>query len=364
MNPLDLLRPDTRPKMAQLPVLKSTIGVKTLWQANVGASGQMIFSPVVVGDGVFAAARDGTVVRLEAGNGQQKWRINTGAQLSGGVGASATLVAVGSSEGEVIGIDASNGSIRWRANVSSEVLAAPVVAGDTVVVRSADSRIFALDAVDGRRRWVYQRAVPALTVRSSAGLVIRENVAYVGFAGGRLAAIALGNGGMRWEAAVAQPRGSTELERVADVVGLPWVAEREVCAVAYQGRVACFDAANGQSLWARNMSSTTGLSADARYLFVTDDRGAVHALDRSNGTSFWKQDQLFLRNLTVPFPLGRQIVAADVEGQVHFMDRENGALIARVATDSSGVAAPIVALADGILVQTRNGGLYAMSLQQ
>ena len=364
MNPLDLLRPDTRPKMAQLPVLKSTIGVKTLWQANVGASGSTIFSPAVVGAGIFAAARDGTVVRLEAGNGQQKWRINTGAQLSGGVGASATLVAVGSSEGEVIGIDAANGSIRWRANVSSEVLAAPVVAGDTVVVRSADSRIFALDAVDGRRRWVYQRAVPALTVRSSAGLVIRENVAYVGFAGGRLAAIALGNGGMRWEAAVAQPRGSTELERVADVVGLPWVAEREVCAVAYQGRVACFDAANGQSLWARNMSSTTGLSADARYLFVTDDRGAVHALDRSNGTSFWKQDQLFLRNLTVPFPLGRQIVAADIEGQVHFMDRENGSLVARVATDSSGVAAPIVALADGILVQTRNGGLYAISLQQ
>ena len=365
MNPLDLLRPDTRPKMAPLPELKSTIAVKTLWQANVGTSGPVILNPAVVaGTGIFAAARDGTVVRLEAGNGQQKWRINAGAQLSGGVGASANLVAVGTSEGEVIGIDAANGSVRWRANVTSEVLASPVVAGDIVVVRSADSRIFALDAVDGRRRWVYQRAVPALSVRSSAGLAIRENVAYVGFAGGRLAAIALGNGGMRWEAAVAQPRGSTELERVADVVGLPWVAEREVCAVAYQGRVACFDAANGHSLWARNMSSTTGLSADARYLFITDDRGAVHALDRSNGTSFWKQDRLFLRNLTVPFPLGRQIVAADVEGQVHFMDRENGTLIARVATDGSGVAAPIVALNDGILVQTRNGGLYAMSLQQ
>lgn len=363
MNPLDLIRPNTRPKMAQLPELKSTVSVKTLWQASVGTSGPAVFSPVVVGAGIFAAARDGTVVRLNAGNGQQQWRINSGAQLSGGVGASATLVAVGSSEGEVIGIDAATGSVRWRANVSSEVLAAPVVAGDLVIVRSADSRIFALDAVDGRRRWVYQRAAPALTVRSSAGLVVRENVAYVGFAGGRLAAIALGNGGLRWEAAVAQPRGSTELERVADVVGLPWVAEREVCAVAYQGRVACFEAANGQLLWARNMSSTTGLSGDARYLYITDDRGAINALDRSNGTSFWKQDRLFLRNLTVPFPLGRQIVAADVEGQVHFMDRENGTLIGRIATDSSGVAAPVISLAEGFLVQTRSGGLYAMSLQ-
>ncbi len=363
MNPMDLIRPDTRPKMAPLAELKSNISTKILWQANIGSSGPMVFSPAVVGNGVYAAARDGTVARLDAANGGQLWRVNAGAQLSGGVGASTTLVAVGSSEGEVIGIDASNGGIRWRANVSSEVLAAPVVTGDVVVVRAADSRIFALDAVDGRRRWVYQRAVPALTVRSSAGLVVRENVAYVGFAGGRLAAIALGNGGLRWESAVAQPKGATELERVADVVGLPWVADREVCAVAYQGRVACFDATNGQSLWARNMSSTNGLSADARYLFVTDDRGAVHALDRSNGTSFWKQDRFFLRNLTVPFPSGRQIVAADVQGFVHIMDRENGNLIGRVTTDSSGVAASIVALPDGLLVQTKSGGLYAISLQ-
>ena len=41
-----------------------------------------------------------------------------------------------------------------------------------------------------------------------------------------------------------------------------------------------------------------------------------------------------------------------------------GTLVGRAATDSSGVAAPIAALPGGILVQTRNGGLFAMSLQQ
>lgn len=363
MNPMDLIRPDTRPKMAPLPELKTSVAHRILWQANIGNSGPVVFSPSVVGNAAFAAARDGAVARYDAANGRQVWRTATGTQLSGGVGADSALVAVGSSEGEVIAIEAGNGNIRWRANVTSEVLAAPVVAGDIVVVRAADSRIFGLDAVDGRRRWVYQRAVPALTVRSNAGVVVRDNVAFVGFAGGRLAAIALGNGGLRWESAVAQPRGATELERVADVVGLPWVSDREVCAVAYQGRVACFDSANGQSLWARPMSSTNGLGADTRYLYVTDDRGAVHALDRSNGTSYWKQDRFFLRNLTVPLPLGRQVVAGDVQGFVHVMDRESGNLVGRIATDSSGVGAAIAALPEGMLVQTRNGGLYAIALQ-
>ncbi|MFM9969693.1 MAG: outer membrane protein assembly factor BamB, partial [Burkholderiales bacterium] len=89
---------------------------------------------------------------------------------------------------------------------------------------------------------------------------------------------------------------------------------------------------------------------------------AVHALDRSNGTSFWKQDRFFLRNLTVPLPLGRHIVAADVQGLVHVMDRESGALVGRMATDSSGVVAAIVPIPAGFLVQTKNGGLYAIGL--
>ena len=97
--------------------------------------------------------------------------------------------------------------------------------------------------------------------------------------------------------------------------------------------------------------------------FSTDDRRAVQALDRSNGTSYWKQDRLFLRQLTVPFPLGRQIAVVDIEGQVHFMDRESGALVGRVPTDPSGAVAPPVALPTGFLVQTRNGGLHAIALQ-
>jgi outer membrane protein assembly factor BamB len=278
------------------------------------------------------------------------------------VGAGEELVVVGTNEGEVIALEAASGAVRWRARLSSEVLAAPAVAGDAVVVRCSDSRLFALDARDGKRRWVYQRAMPTLTVRSAAGAVVRNGTVYAGFAGGRLVAVALNNGGVRWEAAVALPRGATELERVADVVGLPWISEREACAVAYQGRVACFEAVNGQPLWSRQMSSAAGLGVDARYVFVSDDKGAVHALDRGNGTSFWKQDRLSLRQLTAPLPVGHEVAVGDVEGYVHFLSRENGDFIGRAATDGSGVVAPIVPMPGAFLVQTQRGNLYALGV--
>ncbi len=188
---------------------------------------------------------------------------------------------------------------------------------------------------------------------------------YAGFAGGKLAALDLVNGAVRWEATVSLPKGTTELERVTDVIGLPVVDGREVCAVAYQGRIGCFDRVSGQALWGREMSSTSGLALDAGYAFVSDDKGVVQALDRSSGTSVWRQDKLALRNLSAPLALGHQIVVADIQGFVHFLARDSGAFTGRVATDGSPVSTNPLALPNGgFLIQTRNGGLYAFSIPQ
>jgi outer membrane protein assembly factor BamB len=352
------------PKMAELTELRNSVPVRLAWEASVGSGEGAIFSPAVIGGSVYAAAHDGTVVRLDAAGGGERWRVNAGEALSGGVGSDGDLVAVGSEEGQVIALEAATGKIRWRARVSSEVLSSPAVTGDLVLVRSADSRLFALDAKDGKRRWLYQRASPPLSIRSSLGIAVSRGLAIAGFSGGKLMAVALANGSPRWEATVAVPRGSTELERVTDVVGLPAVTEREVCAAAYQGRVGCFDIANANPFWTRELSSSTSVSLDARFVFVSDEKGSVHALDRSAGTSVWKQDKLFLRRLSAPLPLGREVAVGDVEGYVHLLSRDTGAFVARVETDGSGVNADLVRLANGFLAQTRKGGLYAFTVDE
>ncbi|HKC39839.1 MAG TPA: PQQ-binding-like beta-propeller repeat protein, partial [Gemmatimonadales bacterium] len=106
-----------------------------------------------------------------------------------------------------------------------------------------------------------------------------------------------------------------------------------------------------------------GLALDARYVFVSDDKGAVHALDRAGGATIWKQDKLFLRRLSAPLALGREIAVGDVEGYVHFLSRENGAFVGRVATDGSPIRSLLVRLESGFLVQTQSGNLYALSTQ-
>jgi outer membrane protein assembly factor BamB len=230
-----------------------------------------------------------------------------------------------------------------------------------VLVRSIDNRVFAFGADDGKRRWVYQRAASSLIVRTPAGALVDGDSVYAGFRGGKLAAIALSNGGLRWEATVALPKGATELERVTDVVGDPVAQGLEVCAAAYQGRVACYEMANGRQVWARELSSLTGVSVDARYAFAADDRGAVHALDRTSGRSVWKQDRLAHRELSLPLPVGNAVAVGDLEGYVHFLARDTGAFIARHETGGGAVRAAPLALPAGLLVQTVGGALHALA---
>jgi outer membrane protein assembly factor BamB len=328
----------------------------------VGSADRFTFVPALAAGSVYAAARDGTVTRLDEKNGNRRWQASLDLRLSGAVGADARTVAVASEEGEIAALDAETGKERWRARVSSEVLAPPAVASGLVLVRTIDSRVFAFGADDGKRRWVYQRAASALVVRAPAGITVASGVAFAGFPGGRLAALALENGALRWEAAVAIPKCTTELERVADVIGDPVVQGREVCAAAYRSRVACYDATNGLQLWGRELAVLSGISMDARYVFVADDRGAVHALDRSYGQSLWKQDKLSYRQLSTPLVNGDAVAVGDFEGYVFFLSRETGAFLARESTSGGAVRATPLLLGAGLLIQTEGGGLYALSL--
>jgi outer membrane protein assembly factor BamB len=208
---------------------------------------------------------------------------------------------------------------------------------------------------------VYQRSTPTLSLRSNVGVLLSEHVVVAGYPGGKLVAVNTKNGAPIWEVTVALPKGSTELERVADVTSLPVIDGREICAAAFQGRVSCFDISSGNVLWGRDLSSSAGLDMDRRHVYVTDDKGTVYAFDRDTGASVWKQDKLAMRSVSRPLAVGRYVMVADYQGYVHLLNRDDGAFAARLATDGSAVIADPQPLGRGALVQTRNGGVFALT---
>ncbi len=351
------------PKPAKLVDFKPRATLKIAWRTSVGNAGRYLFRPALLDGAVYAAGSDGDLAKFEARSGRRLWRVDTGEQLSGGVGLGAGQILVGSAKGVVLAYDP-DGKLLWRSKVSSEVLSAPVGNEATVVVRSGDSKVFGLATRDGSRRWEYQAATPPLTLRAAPGMVLVGDKAVVaGFPGGKLLVLNTQTGALLWETAVATPRGDNELERIADIAGLPLVQRDRVCAVTYQGRIGCYENERGRQLWVRPASSAGSLSVGGSVLYYTEEDGSVVALDWASGASVWKQSKLLARKVSSPLAFGDYVVVGDYQGYVHFLSREDGAFVARIRTDGEPILTQPVVIDDMVLIQTSGGGLYAISVR-
>jgi outer membrane protein assembly factor BamB len=348
-------------KPAELVEFKPTASLIEAWKSETGDTNSYLFRPQAAGDDVLAAGGS-RVVRIAVATGNTVWRTDTGVKLSAGAGAGQGLALAGGGKGELLALDPASGQQRWKVALSSEVSGQLLAVADTVIARTGDGRVHGLAVADGSRKWLYSRTLPALSLRGSGGMAVRDDVLYAGFPGGKLVALNASNGAQLWEATVALPRGATELERVADVMGNPVVDGNQVCAVAYQGRVACFDRRTGALLWARDTSSNSGLTMDERNVYVTDDKDAVTAYDKTSGRAGWRQDKLARRQVTAPLALGAWVVVADGEGVVHVLSADDGSFVARAKVDSGVRTAP-VDIGPGFAVQTAKGSVVAFRLK-
>jgi outer membrane protein assembly factor BamB len=341
-------------KPAELVEIKAPLPVRSVWKHDVGSGRDFALQPAVLENAIYAASADGSVVRFAPETGKVVWRTDVDSKISAGVGSDGLTIAVATLRGEVIAL-APDGKQLWRAQVSSDVAERPLVGRGLVIVRSTDHRVAAFEADSGKRRWFFQRQQPPLTLRVSTEMSFAGDNVLVGFPGGKLTALALANGATRWEATVSEPKGTTEVERLSDVVGPVLVSGREVCAASFQGRVACGDASNGTLRWAREFNSGSGPAEGLRLVFAVDAKSHVYAFGREGGANQWRNDKMQNRALTTPLALERAVVVGDVQGYVHFLAPDNGEFLARIQIGNGAIVARPRRWADGIVVQSQGG---------
>lgn len=345
----------SKPKPLDLGPNVVKLDIRQAWTARVGAAKDLSLSAHVLGDTVYLAASDGTVVALNARNGQDVWRAALGKPLAAGVGSDGVTTAVVTKSNELVGII--DGKQAWSKRLTAGVYTAPLVAGARVFVATADRTLAAFDARTGQPLWSQQRTGEPLVLRQPGVLQAQGNTLLVGMAG-RMVAFHPDNGSVLWEAPIASPRGTNDVERLVDLVGPTSTVGDVVCARAFQASVGCVDAARGQVLWTQTARGSVGVGGDAELLAGTDSNGTVQAWNRADGKRLWSADRLQHRRLSAPLLLGRSVFVGDDQGLVHVMSKQDGSHLNRLQTDGSGVATAPVVAADTLVVVTRNGGVY------
>ena len=344
-----------KPKPAELGPNAALINVRQAWTARIGQVA-LPLSPTVNGASVALASSDGAVTQLDAASGRVLWQGNAGGPVSAGVGSDGKLVSVITQANEIVTFNGGSAPL-WRQKLVAQSYTAPFVAGGRVFVLAADRSVSAYDGQTGRRLWNQQRPGEPLVLRQSGVMLAVGDTLVVGL-GGRMVGMNPLNGTARWEAAIATPRGTNDVERLVDMVGTVSRVGNSVCARAFQARVGCVDAERGGVQWTKPASGAEGLHGDERLVFGTESDGKVVAWRRDNGERAWTSERLLYRGLTAPLALGRSVVVGDSAGLLHLLSREDGTALTRLSTDGTAIAAPPVLAGNTLVVVTRGGGVY------
>ena len=344
-----------KPVPADLGANVAVLGVRQAWTARVGSVAGLHLEPHVAGNVVTVASADGAVAALDARTGGDIWRVALAEPLSAAVGSDGKFAAVVSRNNALIVMD--GGRERWRETLAAQVFTPPLVAGGRVFVLSADRSVSAFDLATGRRLWAQQRPGEPLILRQAGVLLAVGDTLVVGLSG-RLVGLNPDNGSVRWEAPIASPRGTNDVERLVELVGRTSRVGETVCARSFHAAVGCVNTARGTTLWTQPASGSEGIHGDADTILGSESNGTLVAWGRADGSRLWSIDRLKYRKLTAPLLLGRSVVVGDDAGLVHLLSRTDGSPLNRLATDGSAIAAAPVVAADTLVVVTRNGGIY------
>lgn len=346
-----------RPKPVELPANVAVMGVRQAWTVRIPAV-NFPLSTHVSGDNVAVASSDGTVVVIDSRAGQEVWRANAGAPLVAGVGSDGTLVAVITANNELVALQ--GGKVLWKQRLSAQAFTQPLVAGRRVFVQTADRTMSAWDGQTGRRLWSQQRNAENLVLKKP-GVLLAVGDTLVAGVGGRLVGINPANGTSRWEAPIAAPRGTNDVERLVDLTGTASRVGDSVCARAYSAAVGCVDTARGALVWTKPAAGADGVGGDDRFVYGTEDNGTVVAWRRADGERAWQQaDLLKYHILTAPLAVGRSLIIGDATGQLHFLSRDDGSALNRLTPDGSPIVATPVISGNTVVVVTRNGGVFGL----
>ncbi len=330
------------------------IGVRTAWSSSIGAVGFPL-EIRAVGNLIFVASSEGNVAAIDARTGGDLWRVALNTKLSAGVGSDGRYSAVVSRENELIVLDGAKEL--WRQKLGAVTLTAPFVAGARVFALSADRSVSAFDVVTGRKLWQQQRSGEALVLGRSGVIMAIGDTLVVGMTG-RLVGMSPLNGKVRWEAPIANSRGTNEVERLVDLVSGVSRQGNQVCVRAFQSAIGCVDGARGNVLWSKPGSGSTGLDGDKSEVFGTESDGRVIAWKRTDGERLWTSERLRFRTLPGPILVGRSIVIGDEVGTLHFLSRQDGAPLNRISTDGSPIQSSPILVGQTLVAVTKQGGIF------
>lgn len=304
---------------------------------------------------IVTASRGGDLTGFNSA-GERLWSINVDDQITGGVALDALsqTAIVSTRNGQIMAFDSSTGAKRWQQQLSGSVLTPALITNNRVILSASDGFLHGLSLQTGQSVWQFATQVPAISVRGSAAPTLLDSkTALLATADGRLHAVTADSGLPQWSRRIGVGTGSSEVERMSDVDGMPIVDNNQLFAISYSGQLIGIDLASRQVMFVKELASLKSLAVNNQQVIATSLDGKVVAYDRTSGEVLWESEELAYRHLTNPVMIGNYIAVGDLDGVVHLFDPANGKIVSRIQT--KGALSSLQAQGSRLITQSNSG---------
>ncbi len=304
---------------------------------------------------IVVAGRGGSLTGFDNA-GQRLWSFDIGEDITGGVALDAfsQTAVISTRSGQIVAVDSVTGEIRWKKQLSGSVLTPALINSNRVILSANDGVLHGLSLQNGQSVWQFATRVPAISIRGAAApTLLDDKTALVATADGRLHAITLDSGLPQWSRRIGIGTGSSEVERMSDVDGMPIVDNNQLFAISYSGQLLGIDLSSREVKFVKEVASLKSLAVSSQQVIATTLEGNVVAYNRSTGEQLWQSEELAYRQLTNPVMIGNYLAIGDLDGIVHLFDPATGTIVSRVET--KGALSSLKAEGNRLMTQSKSG---------
>lgn len=350
--------------------------LRKLWSAGIegsSSSARLLAGPVVSNGRLYVLDTEYDLHAFDAKTGARVWRRNIlrenqdGEAFGGGVAVSNGRLYVTNGFGEAVALDTDKGDVVWRRRIAGPIRSAPTVVDNRVFVSAVDNQLIALNGDTGALEWYHTGFLEPAALLGGSAAGIDGDTAIVPYSSGEVFALRVENGRQAWQDSLASVRRGENLTGLADIRGLPVIADGVAYAISHSGRMAAIDIRSGQRVWEQDIGGITTPAVVGDWVFVTTNDNQVVALTRKDGRVRWiaeleryedpedREDPILW---TGPLVAGGRLLLTNNVGQLVELSINDGKVIRRTELPGPAIQAPVVA-GETLYILTEDGDVVA-----
>jgi len=349
------------------------------WRANVGNGSDqksaLTTPPVASADTVYTIDSRQMIVATDANNGRRKWseRLESGNRRDGtgvgsGIGLEGNTLIIASGFGFVAAMDATTGDELWRTETEAPMTGSPTIKDGRIFVSSNNNEVLALDLQSGAVLWSDQAIAETARVLGSPSPAAVEDIVVAPYSSGEVIAYLASNGRRLWSEALASAGQFTPISSINDIGARPILGAGLVFAASQSGVLAAIDGRTGNRIWQQPIGTTQAPAFAGEYLFVVGVDAELACIKAGTGQVVWVQELERFRQpnkqrgrITYAGPVvanGRILIASS-QGELIAFDPQTGDETDRLKLGDPVYIEPI-AVQDKLLILTDDARLIAI----